>query len=66
MSRDCYVAVPLSVMGLSVVCDCDTRVLFLGAFHANSDGFRRVCKFAWSSLSLCHISKFSCVDSNGD
>ena len=25
-----------------------------------------VCTFAWSSLSLHHSSKFSCVDSNGD
>ena len=37
MSRDCCVAIPLSVMGLSAVCDCDSH--FLGVIHANSDGF---------------------------
>ena len=39
MSRDCCVAIPLSAMGLSAVCDCDTHVLFLGVNHANSDSF---------------------------
>ena len=39
MSRDCCVAIPLSAMGLSAVCDCDTHLLFLGAIQANSDGF---------------------------
>ena len=39
MSRDCCVAIPLSAMGLSAVCDCDTYLLFLGVIHANSDGF---------------------------
>ena len=40
MSRDCCVAsIPLSAMGLSAVCDCDTHLLFLGVFRANSDGF---------------------------
>ena len=39
MSRDCYVAIPLSAMGLSAVCDFDTHLLFLGVIHANSDGF---------------------------
>ena len=39
MSRDCCVAIPLSVMGLSAVCDCDAYLLFLGVIHANSDGF---------------------------
>ena len=38
-SRDCCVAIPLSAMGLSAVCDCDTHLLFLGVIHANSDGF---------------------------
>ena len=66
VSRDCCVAIPLSAMGLSAICDCDTHLLFLGVIHANSDCFWRVCTFAWSSLSLCHISKFSCGDSNGD
>ena len=39
MSRDCCVAIPLSVIGRSAVCDCDTHLLFLGVIHANSDGF---------------------------
>ena len=39
MSRDCCVAIPLSAMDLSAVCDCDTHLLFLGVIHANSDGF---------------------------
>ena len=39
MSRDCCVAIPLSAMGLSAVCDCDTQLLFLGVIHASSDGF---------------------------
>ena len=38
-----FVAIPLSAMGLSAVCDCDfpnhTHLLFLGIIHANSDGF---------------------------
>ena len=32
-------AIPLSAMGLSAVCDCDTHLLFWGVIHANSDGF---------------------------
>ena len=39
VSRDCCVAIPLSAMGLSAVCDCDTHLLFLGVIHASSDGF---------------------------
>ena len=39
MSRDCCVVIPLSAMGLSIVCDCDTHLLVLGVIHANSDGF---------------------------
>ena len=39
MSRDFYVAIPLSAIGLSAVCDCDTHLLFLGVIHASSDGF---------------------------
>ena len=39
MSRDYCVAIPLSAMGLSAVCDCDTHLLFWGVIHANSDGF---------------------------
>ena len=38
MSRDCFVAIPISAMGLSAVCDCDTHLLFFGVIHANSDG----------------------------
>ena len=52
MSRDCCVAIPLSAMGLSAVCDCDTHLFFWGVIHANSDGFG---ESAWSSLSLRHI-----------
>ena len=39
MFRDCCVAITLSAMGLSAVCDCYTHLLFLGIIHANSDGF---------------------------
>ena len=39
MSRDYCVAIPLSAMGLSAVCYCDTHLLFLGVIHANSDDF---------------------------
>ena len=43
MSHACCVAIPLSAMALSAVCDCDisdhTDLLFLGVIHANSDGF---------------------------
>ena len=39
MTRDCCVAISLSAMGLSAVCDCDTHLQFLGVIHANSDGF---------------------------
>ena len=39
VSRDCCVAIPLSAMGLSAVCDCDTHLLFWAVIHANSDGF---------------------------
>ena len=37
MSRDCCVAISLSAISLSAV--CDTQLLFLGVIHANSDGF---------------------------
>ena len=39
MSYDCCVAIPISAMDLSAVCDCDTHLVFLGVIHANSDGF---------------------------
>ena len=64
MSRDCCVAIPLSAMGLSAVCDCDTHLLFLGVIHANSDGFGESAHLL--GLSLRHSSKLSCGDSNGD
>ena len=44
---DCCVAIPLSVMGLSAVCDCDIHLLFLGVIHANSDGL--------ASLHICLV-----------
>ena len=30
-------AIPLSAMGLSAVCDCITHLLFLGVIYANSE-----------------------------
>ena len=39
MSRDYCVAIPLSTIGFSAVCDCDTHLLFLSVIHANSDSF---------------------------
>ena len=43
MSRDCCVAIPLSAMGVSAVCESDISQsysqTFLGGIHANSDGF---------------------------
>ena len=59
MSRDCCVAIPLSAMGLSSVCDCDFWVSFMRTAMA-------LATFAWSSLSLRHSLKFSCGDSNRD
>ena len=32
-------AISLSAMSLSAVCDCDTHLLLLGVIHANSDDF---------------------------
>ena len=67
MSRDCCVAIPLSAMGLSAVCDCDTHLLFLDVIHAKSDGFgESALLLGLYCLSLRHSSKFSCGDSNGD
>ena len=62
--RDCSVAIPLSAMDLSAVCDCDTH--YFGVPFMRTAMASRVCTFAWSSLSLRHSSKFSCGDSNGD
>ena len=43
MSHACCVAIPLSAMDLSAVCDCDISWSYshtiLGLIHANSDGF---------------------------
>ena len=39
MSRDCCVAIPLSVMGFSAACDCNTHLLFLGVIHAKCANF---------------------------
>ena len=61
-ARDCCVAIPLSAMGLSAVCYCDTYC-FLVSFMRTA---MALATFAWSSLSLCHSLKFSCGDSNGD
>ena len=48
MSRDCCVAIPLSAMGLSAVCDTyDFLVSFMRTAMA-------LATFAWSSLSLRH------------
>ena len=62
VARDCCVAIPLSAMGLSAVCECDTHLLFFCVNHVNSDGFGESIHL----LGLCHSSKFSCGDSNGD
>ena len=68
MSHPCCVAIPLSAMGLSAVCDCDiSRSYWLTIFGCHSceqRGLWRVCSFAWSSLSLRHSSKFLCGGSN--
>ena len=62
MSRDCSVAIPLSAMGLSAVCDCDTYYFWVSFMRTAM----ALATFAWSSLSLRHSLKFSCGDSNGD
>ena len=54
-------AIPLSAMGLSAVCDCDTDYIWV-AFMRTA---MALATFAWSSLSLRHSLKFSCGDSNG-
>ena len=62
MSRDCCVAIPLSAIGLSAVCDCDTHYFWVSFMRTAM----ALATFAWSSLSLRHSLKFSCGDSNGD
>ena len=59
-------AIPLSAMGLSAVCDCDTHLLFLGVIHVRTVMALASLHIAWSSLSLPHNLKFACGDSNGD
>ena len=70
VSHACSVAIPLSAMGLSAVCDCDiSQAYSLTIFGCHSFEQRwlwRVCTFAWSSLSLRSSSKFLCGGSNGD
>ena len=61
-ARDCCEAIPLSAMGLSAVCYCDTYCFWV-SFMRTVMAF---ATFAWSSLSLRHTLKFSCGDSNGD
>ena len=53
---------PLSAMGLSAVCDCDTHYFWVSFMRTAM----ALATFAWSSLSLRHSLKFSCGDSNGD
>ena len=62
MSRDCCVAIPLSAMGLSAVCDCDTHYFGVSLMRTAI----ALATFAWSSLSHCDSLKFSCGDSNDD
>ena len=50
MSRGCYVAIPLSVMGLSAVCYCDTHYFWVSLMLTAM----ALATFAWSSLSLRH------------
>ena len=51
MSRDCCVPISLDAMSLSAVCDFVIVIfsrsysLFLGAIHANSDGFGESAHF---------------------
>ena len=66
MSCDYCVAIPLSAMGLSAVCDCDTHLIFLGVTFMRTAMALASLPIAWSILSLRHSSKFSCGDSNGD
>ena len=48
MSRDCCVAIPLSAMGLSAVCDCDIHYFWVSFMRTAM----ALATFAWSSLSL--------------
>ena len=56
------VAIPLSAIGLSAVCDFDTHYFWVSFMRTAM----ALATFAWSSLSLRHSLKFSCGDSNGD
>ena len=59
---DCCLATPLSAMGLSAVCDCDTYYFWVSFMRTAMV----LATFAWSSLSPHHSLKFSGGDSNGD
>ena len=61
MSPDWCVAIPLSTMGMSAVCDCDTHYFWVSFMRTAM----ALATFAWSSLSLRHSLKFSYGDSNG-
>ena len=62
VSRDCCVAIPLSAMGFSAVCECDTYYFWVSFMRTAM----ALAIFAWSSLSLRYSLKFSYGDSNGD
>ena len=66
MSRDCCVAIPLSAMGLSAVCDCDTFLLFLGVIHANSDGFGESAHLLGLVWAFFTVQNSHVVTQNGD
>ena len=57
LSSWCRVAIPLSAMGLSAVCDCDTHYFWISFMRTAM----ALATFAWSSLSLRHSLKFYVV-----
>ena len=70
VSHACFVAIPLSAMGLSAVCDCDISqsysLTIFGCHSCEQRWLWRDCTFAWSSLSLRPKLKFLCGGWNGD
>ena len=66
MSRDCCVAISLSAMRLSAVCDCDTHLLFLGVIHANSDGFGESAHLLGLVLAFVTVQNSHVVTQNCD
>ena len=46
VSRDCCVAIPLSAMGLSAVCDCDTHYFWVSFMQTG---------MALASLHICLV-----------